>query len=117
MWVTWSRQAKGQRDGHSMLLTEPCIPRTQQKDGFIHLSTSHQTPATLQRFFSASSGIGDELYLVALPRANIPDAVNKLKFEQAIGTEFGHIYGVRIVCCPTLLVHTSECTDGRCTWC
>jgi uncharacterized protein (DUF952 family) len=65
----------------------------QQKDGFIHLSTSHQTSGTLERFFSESSNVGNTLYLFALPRTNIFDAQNRLKFEPAAGTEFGHIYG------------------------
>lgn len=65
----------------------------QQKDGFIHLSTSHQTSGTLERFFSESSNVGNILYLFALPRTNIFDAQNRLKFEPAAGTEFGHIYG------------------------
>lgn len=37
--------------------------------------------------------MGDTLYLLALPRTNIVDAQNRLKFEPAAGTEFGHIYG------------------------
>lgn len=64
-----------------------------RKDGFIHLSNSHQLHGTLQRFFAPSSQVGDVLYLMALPRASIADAATRLKFEPAAGTLFGHIYG------------------------
>lgn len=70
---------------------------SQLQDGFIHLSTSHQVPGTLERFFGIDSGVGDSLVLMALPRVHISDP-NSLKFEPAAGTLFGHIYGVCAVC-------------------
>jgi len=66
----------------------------QLKDGFLHLSTSEQLPGTLDRFFSKESKVGDSIYILTLPRSNIDET--KLKFEPAAGTEFGHIYGVRL---------------------
>ncbi|CAO1623197.1 unnamed protein product [Parajaminaea phylloscopi] len=68
-------------------------------DGFIHLSTSEQLPGTLRRFFAAGSpGIGDTVHVLALPRKNIAQKTSdgseeKLRFEPAVGTVFGHIYG------------------------
>lgn len=67
----------------------------QQKDGFLHLSTSQQLSGTLDRFFSKDSGADDQLYLLVLPRENIPN--DKLQFDSAAGTLFGHIYGVSAI--------------------
>lgn len=68
------------------------------KDGFIHLSTSHQISGTLERFFpfiesSENEANGKIIFLLAIMRTNIYDAQNRLKFEPAAGSEFGHIYG------------------------
>jgi uncharacterized protein (DUF952 family) len=69
--------------------------RTQQNDGFIHLSTSTQLRATLSRFFADTT----EVVLVCIPREKLErhDA-GELKFELApsVGDEFGHIYGVSL---------------------
>lgn len=59
------------------------------KDGFIHTSTSQQVPQTLDLFFGTGSGVGDILYLCAIPRNVVKQG--ELKFE---GGGFPHIYGV-----------------------
>jgi uncharacterized protein (DUF952 family) len=59
------------------------------KDGFIHTSTSEQVSGTLELFFEKDSGVGDSLYLAAIPRKNVKQ--DELKFE---GEGFPHIYGV-----------------------
>ena len=67
----------------------------QQKDGFIHLSTSTQLRATLSRFFADTN----EVVLVCIPREKLESHdAGELKFELApsVGEEFGHIYGVSL---------------------
>ena len=105
-----TRRAHGRRSSRvPERSSSPCL---QLKDGFIHLSTSKQLPGTLERFFSNSSQVGDQLYILALPRSPAVEA--KLRFDAALDTSFGHIYGVRAMrsisssaACPPLL--TTAC--------
>ncbi|CAO1628814.1 unnamed protein product [Jaminaea pallidilutea] len=60
-------------------------------DGFIHLSTSDQLAGTLQRFFAQGApGVGDELWICGVEVQRVQD---RLKWEPAAGTLFGHVYG------------------------
>lgn len=61
------------------------------KDGFIHLSTSEQVPWVLNKFFSIESNVGNDLYLLVLPRSHIKEGT--LRFDAVDKTVFGHIYG------------------------
>lgn len=56
------------------------------KDGFIHLSTAAQTPATAGRFFSAS----EKLCVLKIPLKHIEGNV---KWEEAKSGCFAHLYG------------------------
>ena len=55
-------------------------------DGFIHLSTAAQAPATAARFFSAS----DKLWLLMVPLERIE---GNLKWEEMGSGCFAHLYG------------------------
>lgn len=56
------------------------------QDGFIHLSTAAQTPATAGRFFSAS----EKLWVLKIPLGKIESNV---KWEEAESGCFAHLYG------------------------
>lgn len=56
------------------------------QDGFIHLSTAAQTPATASRFFSAS----EKLWMLKIPLKQIESNV---KWEEAKSGCFAHLYG------------------------
>ena len=56
------------------------------KDGFIHLSTAEQTPATAGRFFSKTNSLS----LLKIPLARIEKNV---KWEEASSDYFAHLYG------------------------
>lgn len=56
------------------------------QDGFIHLSTAAQTPATAGRFFSAS----EKLWVLKIPLKQIESNV---KWEEAKSGCFAHLYG------------------------
>lgn len=75
---------------HSRFLADSLA---QQKDGFLHLSTSEQLRATLDRFF----GDQPEVVICAIQRDAVPFGAEHgrdLKFEDASVGTFGHIYGV-----------------------
>ncbi|CAD6564906.1 MAG: hypothetical protein ASARMPREDX12_004495 [Alectoria sarmentosa] len=55
------------------------------QDGFIHLSTAAQTPATAGRFFSAS----EKLWVLKIPLGQIESNV---KWEEAESGCFAHLY-------------------------
>ena len=55
------------------------------EDGFIHLSSAEQVPATAARFYSDVSA----LWLLKIPLENIRDGV---KWEQAGSEYFPHLY-------------------------
>jgi uncharacterized protein (DUF952 family) len=59
------------------------------KDGFIHLSTADQTPATAGRFFSHINSLS----LLRIPLARIEKEV---KWEEACSGCFAHLYGADI---------------------
>ncbi|KAL9931684.1 hypothetical protein V8E36_009470 [Tilletia maclaganii] len=64
-----------------------------QKDGFLHTSTVHQLPITLQRFFSPDAGLGDTVHIYALPRDKVA-VEGKLRWDVIkSGETFGHVYG------------------------
>lgn len=69
----------------------------QQKDGFIHLSTVHQLPVVLRRFFSREFGVGDELYVLSLPRGAGVEVEKKIKFDVISSGKFsgGDYHAVR----------------------
>lgn len=56
------------------------------QDGFIHLSTAAQTPATAGRFFSAS----ETLWMLRIPLKRIE---SKVKWEEVKSGCFAHLYG------------------------
>lgn len=56
------------------------------QDGFIHLSTAAQTPATAGRFYSAS----EKLWVLKMPLKQIESNV---KWEKAESGCFAHLYG------------------------
>ncbi|KAF6225229.1 hypothetical protein HO133_010426 [Letharia lupina] len=56
------------------------------QDGFIHLSTAAQTPATADRFFSANK----KLWVLRIPLKQIESNV---KWEEAKSGCFAHLYG------------------------
>ncbi|KAF6230635.1 hypothetical protein HO173_011172 [Letharia columbiana] len=56
------------------------------QDGFIHLSTAAQTPATAGRFFSAN----EKLWVLRIPLKQIESNV---KWEEAKSGCFAHLYG------------------------
>lgn len=59
------------------------------KDGFIHLSTADQTPATAGLFFSQTNSLS----LLKIPLARIEKHV---KWEEASSGCFAHLYGADI---------------------
>ena len=56
------------------------------KDGFIHLSTAEQTPATAGRFFSQTNSLS----LLKIPLTHIEEDV---KWEDGGSGCFAHLYG------------------------
>lgn len=56
------------------------------QDGFIHLSTAAQTPATAGRFFSTS----EKLWLLKIPLKQIESNV---RWEESKSGCFAHLYG------------------------
>ena len=59
------------------------------QDGFIHLSTAVQTPATAGRFFSWI----EKLWVLKIPLKQIESNV---KWEEAKGGCFAHLYGAEL---------------------
>ncbi|KAL2047357.1 hypothetical protein N7G274_001378 [Stereocaulon virgatum] len=59
------------------------------KDGFIHLSTADQIPATAGRFFSQYNSLS----LLKIPLARIE---KKVKWEESSSGCFAHLYGADI---------------------
>ncbi|CAD6893325.1 unnamed protein product [Tilletia laevis] len=66
------------------------------KDGFLHASTVHQLPITLQRFFTPENPeVGDTVHIYAMQIDQIPEG--KLRWDEIkSGEVFGHVYGVSI---------------------
>ncbi|PWN24846.1 hypothetical protein BDZ90DRAFT_234789 [Jaminaea rosea] len=61
-------------------------------DGFIHLSTSRQLAGTLSRFFSTEP----EVWICGVERQRLgpEDGESpRLRWEEAAGTVFAHVYG------------------------
>ena len=56
------------------------------QDGFIHLSTAEQTPATADRFFSTS----EKLWVLKIPLKQIESNV---RWEESKSGCFAHLYG------------------------
>lgn len=56
------------------------------QDGFIHLSTAEQTPATADRFFSTSK----KLWVLKIPLKQIESNV---RWEESKSGYFAHLYG------------------------
>lgn len=56
------------------------------QDGFIHLSTAAQTPATAGRFFSTN----EKLWILKIPLKQIE---SNLRWEEAESGCFAHLYG------------------------
>lgn len=56
------------------------------QDGFIHLSTAEQTPATADRFFSTSK----KLWVLKIPLKQIESNV---RWEESKSGCFAHLYG------------------------
>ncbi|KAE8203012.1 hypothetical protein A4X03_0g1496 [Tilletia caries] len=60
------------------------------KDGFLHASTVHQLPITLQRFFTPENPeVGDTVHIYAMQIDQIPEG--KLRWDEIkSGEVFGH---------------------------
>lgn len=77
------------------------------RDGYIHLSTAHQLPATLAKHFS---GQGD-LVLISFSSDSLGDA---LRWEPSRGGElFPHYYGALPAALARSVVALPLAADGR----
>ena len=74
------------------------------QDGFIHLSTAAQTPATAGRFFSTS----EKLWVLKIPLQQIQ---SNLKWEENKSGCFPHLYGADLG--ETVVENTKAYTRGE----
>lgn len=58
-------------------------------DGFIHLSTASQTPATCGRFFADAT----ELWLLKIKLQTLENGTGEVRWEAAGSGVFAHLYG------------------------
>lgn len=67
------------------------LPRSalDAKDGFIHLSTAEQIPATASRFYTHNNSLS----LLKIPLERIEESI---KWEEAGTSSFPHLYGAEL---------------------
>ena len=79
-------------------------------DGFIHLSTASQTPATAERFFEKESLI----FLVKIDREKLEAGPGELKWEDSKSHGvFAHLYGADIEESAVLHTYDFEKVEGE----